>query len=256
MAKSKLIFTSTLLFGIVLGALVMLALGGRSFSMEAFAQQVASGKIDLSELFDLQWKRLFHWTTFFESLDGFVVSGVRPLLNGNNVVFGTESVPGSFSEIAKQPLWSGLMTFNQRSNFRTAFIVPAESLRNETAYIVAGDMYDNFYGFKIVGKSLYGAVSNKGPSEEKLVLISSDLKNEPYNIEARYLPGQQAQFFWSGTGNISDPAASITDTARLPSPARVPSRSLMNVQIMTNDYTAKSLQISFFEYLQTRDALR
>ena len=248
-----------LVAGAVVGVLGAVILFGNSSGlfMRAFAQQVASGRIDLGELFDMQWKKLFHWQTLFETLDGFTVyADVKPMLTGNNLILSTGAFPGSLTEVSKQPTWFGLATFSERSNFRSAFAFPKASLKGETAYIVAGNLWSNFYGFKIMDTALYGVSSNAGMDGEATVLLANNLEDKAYNIEARYLPNNRVDFHWSGSGDMSLPAGAMTNASRLPSVAVVPSNALMHIWVASREMAAKTLQISFFEYLQTRSVLR
>jgi hypothetical protein len=247
-------FSLIVFVALAVAAGVMLTFAVLRFGSVANAQAALIMSVD--DLFDLQWKKLFHWLTLFESLDGWAVEGVPPSLTGSNVIVSTEAKKGSQVGIGKYPAWFGLATFSERSSFRTAFAVPDASLKNETIYIVVGNLYGSFYGFKAVDKTLFGVVSNGGTLNEETVKITDKLTSDPWNIEARYFPNNKVDFHWSGSGDYSAPAATIGNSGRLPLTAKIPNNFLANIRVVSHEDAQKTVQLSFFEYLQTRSALR
>lgn len=166
----------------------------------------------------------------------------------------TDAVTGHSIEILKQPAMFGLATFSQRSNFRTGFAV--NSTKNETAYILVGSLGGDHYGFKVANGALYG-VSSDG-MHENAVSLEPISPSTPYNLEARYLPDQSVAFYASAPGVTIRQVG--TSTTNLPRSAvagnPVVNNTLMDIKLTTNEAAAKGLQMSFFEYLQTRNVLQ
>ena len=61
-------------------------------------------------VFDDIWKRTFHYITFFESLDGFNVSGTTSI-DDTKATLTTGATSGNSAAIAKQPLNQRLTTY-------------------------------------------------------------------------------------------------------------------------------------------------
>jgi len=197
------------------------------------------------KVFDLIWKRTFHYLTLFESLDGFTLTGV-PTLSGADVTLTTSNVSGNEIEINKQPSWQGLITFSQRSAFRTAFII--SQITNQTVYITTGNKASgSYYGFKITNATLYG-VTGDGTTENAVTLKTISATTG-YNLEARFLPSKGVTFF-------VDSVEVGSSSANIPIPIVTPNAQLMDIRIKTNANEVKTMQMSFFEYMQFRNVLK
>ena len=211
----------------------------------------------LDKVFDLTWKKMFHYLTTFESLNTtnsgfgttFVGSGTATA-DGTQVALATGATSGNSTEINKRPSWYGLATFNQKSNFRSTFVV--DSVASQTAYIIVGATGSHdYYGFKITNGTLYGVT--KDGTTENAVSLQSILASTSYNIEARYVPGSGVSFYVNSTFKGKS-------TANLPRPyvsgVGVVNHNLFDIIITTNEAVAKSMRMSFFEYLQFRNVLK
>lgn len=193
--------------------------------------------------FDAIWRNTFHWFTFFESLDGFTVAGTTSV-NGNNVLITTGATSGNKAEVNKQPSWQGLFTFSRRSNFRSAFVLT--SVESQTIYITVGNKdVAGYYGFKIVNGNLYGVTSDG--TNENAILLQTVVASTGYNIEARYQPHNKVVFLVNNT----EKGSSVT---KLPEADETTANlHIMDIEIVTNENVAKTIQMSFFEYLQHRN---
>lgn len=225
---------------------------------EVVAVQKAIDDYLPGQLLSLVWKNLFSYRTNFESLSGFSVStsagGGSVTLNSDNVNLTTGSTSTNFAELAKDWLDIGIPTFSQPSNFRTSFSFTATPA-NLTAYIVVGSVQStgtSYYGFKVVNGTLYGVSSNNGTGAEKTVSLVTGLTDDIYGIEARYIPSKGITFYVGVPGGALADSQSPrgTLTSNLPSPALAVNQSIMDVKIITNTSLAKSLTISYFDYLQ------
>lgn len=200
------------------------------------------------QLFDYEWKKVFHYTSLFESLDGFTVATKgeksQASVDGSQLLLQTEGKIGSYASIAKQPLWQGVITFSQKSNFRTTFVLTNPS--NAEFYAGIGSYMDQGYGFKIAGGNLYG-YTNDGVREKTVLLQSA--KGDIYTLEARYEPTKRVTFLVNSTekGVL---------TENLPSSGEIPNRDFMFMRLLTTDDASKVIQSSYFEYLQARNVLK
>lgn len=194
-------------------------------------------------VFDTVWKKMFHYITFFEGLQGFNVLG-NISVDGSQLLFVAGGKDSPVAEITKTPSWQGLVTFSQRERFRTAFTMTTTN--NTEAYISVGRHDSQSYGFKIVNTNIYGYV-NDG-KRETLVFLQK-ISSETYGIEARYKPNEIVVFYVNSLekGEI---------VKGLPSALAVPNYTLMDISFRTTDTFQKSFQVSFFEYLQTRNVLK
>lgn len=194
-------------------------------------------------IFEDIWKKTFHYTTFFESLDGFHTSG-NVSVDGNQLILATGEKENSVAEVTKTPTWQGLVTFSQRGRFRTAFTMT--NTNNVEGYLSVGGHEGQSYGFKIMNSNLYG-FSNDGKKET--IVFLQTIANDIYNVEVRYRPREMVVFYVNSTekGELA---------AGFPSAAKIPNYQLMDIYLKTTDSAQKSLQVSFFEYLQVRNVLR
>ena len=205
------------------------------------------------KVFDLIWKRTFHWLTFFESLDGFTVTeggAGTNVLTGTDLIMTTGALTTNANEVIKQPAEQGLMTFSRRSNMRAGFLLG--QITDQTVYIVVGGLSSgSYYGFKITNATLYGVVSNG--STESTVTLATLSASTVYTMEARYSPKEKVIFYVDAVekGVIQNSVATPIPLANETASVR-----LMDIKITTNADAAKVLQISLFEYLQHRNVLR
>ena len=205
------------------------------------------------KIFDLIWKRTFHWITFFESLDGFTMSADglgTNVLSGADLNMTTGAVSGNANEIIKQPSWQGLMTFSRRSAMRTSVVLT--QVTTQTIYLVTGGLSSgSYYGFKIVNATLSG-VSYNGTTET-LVTLATLIGATTYNLEARYSPKDKIVFYVNSVdrGTINHAVATS-----LPLADETSETQLMDIKLTTNTIAAKTMQVSFFEYFQLRNILK
>lgn len=210
----------------------------------------SSDELLSDKIFNIIWKKTFHWTTFFESLDGFFFNtGATQSTNGSYVQLATSAVLNNEVEVNKQPAYQGLITFSQKSYFRTS--IDFLDTTNQTIYLTVGNKdTTSYYGFKVVGDQLYG-VTFDGTTENSVLLktITSGI----YNLGAKYSPSDKVVFSVETSDTSSESGVS---SSNLPNPQSItPNVQLMDVRIKTTEAVAKTIRISFFEYLQARNIL-
>ena len=125
-------------------------------------------------IFDVMWKKIFAWETFFETKDGYDTSGAT--ISSNKVAILTGANLNDTAHIQKNASYNGLLNFYNRSAFRSGFLTNGVSAI--TAYITVGGVQggSNGYGFKIVNDKLYGVVHN-GTSETTVELQTISEQN-------------------------------------------------------------------------------
>lgn len=222
--------------------------GKLGFPVDSVSKSILDRTVDEflpDKVFDLIWKKIFFFQTFFESVDGYTTTGIITL-SGTDVKIETAATINATAEINKQPSWQGFLNFNQRSALRAALIF------NQTAaqeiYIVTGNVgaSDKRYGFKVANNTLQG-VTHDGTTEKTIDLQTISAATV-YNLEARFRPNDQVQF-------LVDNEEKGVITENLPY-TDGPRSQLFTAQVKTTEAVAKSIQLSFFQYLQQRNALK
>jgi len=194
------------------------------------------------------WRQMFFWATFFESLDGFTNAsdGGSISINGMNIVLNSSATSGKYAELVKQPGWQGVTTFYAKNMFRTAVVFNSNS--NQEAYLVFGSLNDKYYGFKVEDDTLYGVV-NDGSTETK-VKLQTISASEVYNLEAIYYPKNKVVFYVNAGGMNWEPKGIITSGLMKPEKSVV--THIMDLKIKTKENASKTMQLSFWQYLQAR----
>ena len=195
-------------------------------------------------IFDLVWKKTFHYSTFFESIDGFTKTAGTTLTNDQYITFLTTNVSGNTQSLEKKPLYQGLITFSQKSYFRSDLYFVNNTA--QTIYLIVGQKTGDAYGFKVINGTIYG-VSRNG-SNETTISLGSITAGDDMNLEARYYPNDKVIF-------LTDSVEKGSLTTNLPSPAEAASQFLFYADITTNEAVAKEIRMSFFEYQQFRNIL-
>lgn len=216
--------------------------------MEKFVDEFLPDKI-----YDILWKNVFHWSTLFESKTGYseVFTGAGSVtLDGTDINIATGGSTNDSSDLRKEPTWQGVITFSQRSFMRAGFNI--SDVTSQEIYIKVGRSASQGYGFKITDGNLYGVTHNG--SSESTVLLQALSAGQAYVVEARYLPGQRVVFFASTPTTILTEKGSLTTT--LPSPANAVNTQLMCLRVKTTTTASRSMDVSHFEYFQTRNVLK
>ena len=196
-------------------------------------------------IFDLVWKKTFHYSTFFESLDGFEKTAGVSLTSDQYITLLTTAVSGNNQNISKKPLIQGLITFSQKSYFRSDLYFVNNTA--QTIYLIVGQKTADAYGFKIVNGTIYGVTRNG--ANESTVSLGSITAGDDMNLEARYYPNDKVIF-------LTDSIEKGVSTTNLPSSANSPTQFLFYTDITTNEAVAKEMRMSFFEYFQKRNILQ
>lgn len=243
----------------------------------SFQEKDALAEVVGDSIIDIVWNKMFHFFTFFESLDGWSLSdsssGSVSGAFAGGVQLRTDASGGTETFIIKNPSYQNVLTFDRPSRFRTAFYVASgagavggEEADNELAYIGHGNGYTasaggldpqtSQYGFVAIDNILYG-ITGDGKSMTKTILKKNFNYYDLYEVEARYFPGERVDFY------VSDPVPTLgvipsefkakfitSITTTLPNKKEVP--SLMRYQIVTADSAYREMMFTFFEYIQNK----
>lgn len=207
----------------------------------------------LTEGFDFMWKKSFRWTTFFEGLPncttdtanngwGAVFGGTGSVANGSTgLLLTTGANSTDFVRVKKWPTYQKIINFQNVSFMRTSIGIVSGSTTSVTTYVVHGGLGTKYYGFKVVGTSLYG-VTYDGTTENA-VLLKTVAADTVYSLEARYYPANKVVFLIDG----EQVGVSI---ANLPAATSAVVIELVDIRITTNTTAAREVWFSFFEYAQ------
>jgi len=210
------------------------------------------GRLDILDLISTNlWRRMFIWATFFESLDGFFKDpAANVTLTHNDIRIITGDVAGNITRVMKQPAWQGVITFYKRNSFRTTFTLT--SVSNVEVWLTVGnsEITSPHYGFKVVNNVLKGFTGDS--SSETYVDLQTITTGQVYNVEARYYPNEKVLFFVNPIGKLYTQPTGIITTTLPPAKAEV-NNTLMDIRIKTNDAVNKTIQLSFWQYIQSRE---
>ena len=198
------------------------------------------------KIFNDTWKKTFHFMTFFESLDGYNTDGTVNI-GDTQLEILTGALDTNTAGLIKQPTNQGMVTFSQKSYFRTGFLLDSTDA-HETYMIIGSLAAGSYYGFKIDDTTLKG-VSYDGTTESEVTLATIASGTIYGAIEARYFPNDKIVFFL----NAKEVGVKSNN---LPSPATVVNTNLFTYKITTNEDVAKQINITMFEYLQSRNVLK
>lgn len=196
--------------------------------------------------FDKNWNNYFYYNTFFESLDGWGASGATATYQWTNLTTG--AVSGDSASITKSPVYQDVLTYNRLARFRSQF---HSEVTSEELFIGIGaggkSATAKHYGFLLDGSTLKGVCAN-GTTQSEVTLLTGITDTIPYQIEARFVPGQKVVFYVKsatdsklmekGTLMSNLPSGAITDW--------------ISVELITRTTSSKQSNISFFEYIQER----
>jgi len=207
-------------------------------------------------IYESIWEDMFFWSTFFESIDGYnqtIPSGGSITNNSEQLILSTGATANNEVRIYKQPEWQGVLTFYKKNAFRTNIVL--NSVSNLESWLTVGPSNNSsfsFYGFKIVNNTLKGVSCDGGGTiqEINLMTISSSTS---YNLEARYYPNEKIVFYVKGPNDSIGFRPAGVITSHLPKAAQAPFYMIIDVRIKTTDANNKTLSMSFWEFMQSRE---
>lgn len=233
-------------------------------------------------LLDIAWDKYYHYSTFFESDDGWSLSdsasGSVSGAYGGGFQLRTGAASGNESFIVKYPLYQNVLTYQKHSRFRTAFYLnengasttQREKADNLFGYIGTGNGYvtassgldDSVsqFGFYIENDKIFGT-SGDGVNLSSISLKEGVVYGDLYIIECRYFPGERVDFYLSEPvtaffatpqPNISDFTPVFAGSISTTLPNQDANQTLIRYQIRTAEANYKEMQFTMFEYIQER----
>lgn len=205
------------------------------------------------KIHDTLWRKTFRFMTLFESLDGWgttVINSSTVVAASDMVTLTTDTATNDSAKLFKNTDIQGLISFSQRSRFRTR--IELSSVADQLVYITIGNIQGGAqgYGFKIADAVLSG-VTDDGTTESLVTLITLQA-NKEYSLDARYEPGRGVVFLVDDP--TSTPAAPLDEqgslSTNIPDTAITPNDYPFDFYIRTDTTAAKVLRVSFTEYLQ------
>lgn len=195
--------------------------------------------LNLSNIFG-EWQS-FAWRTLFESLDGFIKSGIGSIDEpGEEIDIISGNISGNEKKLEK---WIEInpvaFSWNKNRRFRTAIIT--SEITNSDKFILTGKLGTNrSFGFWIYNNNLYARVCNgSGVSTLGCGTIQAD---ELYKLEAIFTAGVSVKFYVNGVykGEL---------TMNLPF-GDSSADYLFSASVKTNENASKTLSLSSFEFEQ------
>lgn len=198
------------------------------------------------QLFDSFWKRIYWYSTGFESLSNFNLTnigggGAAFLLGSVNIVAAAGS-SGNQGELTRLVSPNDAFSFAQESQFRTqVYFNVSTTMAAQTIYITMGSALSESYGFKILNSTLYGMAAQNNVVTTKQLPVTLNT-TDIFELEAHLYPGQKVEFFVN-----QSPVGTISTT--IPKTA---STIFLDLYISTQSASAKDFGVYFFNYLQKR----
>jgi hypothetical protein len=208
-----------------------------------------------NKILDSVWKNTIRYTTFFDSLDGWDVSGAgggfAVMDPSAGIYFKTGSVSGNFEEVWKIP-FNNILSFYNKSKFRIQF--ESVDATSQTIYLGLGSYNGDFYGFKVVDNNLYGMIRNSDTSAATTKLLQTITSGVVYLLEAEYDPLKGVRF------SVFSDVIGKTEVGFIPIDANMPKKldagkpyipeGLFDFYIKTNEADFHEMYIPFFDFIQ------
>ncbi len=184
----------------------------------------------------------FHWTTVFESIDGFGTGGTAPVISSADVKLTTGGTTNDTSSLRKTlnlPFYYFNWDFDRRFRTRIEF----ENNAAQEIWMLSGAITTNKHiGFKVVDDTLYGTVAN-GSTESTLDCGAVSLSNEGMALDVIFESGVGCTF-------IVDGVTKGTITTNLPSGVGF-AQYMLELYIKTTENVVKEISLSFWDFWQS-----
>lgn len=172
-------------------------------------------------------------------------------------VLSTGATSGSDIALGKRPLSQTVLRWDKIQRFRTAFRISATT--NQTGYLIRGGQAISgsglkYFGFRISGNALQGTVENNNASTRTNLALGVTLSADTtYDVEARLFPGQKVIFYVkNSTTGIYEQKGVITTTGAAGIPTGGATTDFFEFSLVNSAAEAKSMTVSFVEYIQQR----
>lgn len=212
---------------------------------EDFKQAVRASLEDIlpQKTLDEVWKKI-RITTVFESLDGYTLAGNSPTLDGTGIALATAASLNSTSQAYKTPISTFILKAAPKARMRVSVDYNTGSLTSSISHLVVGTYGSgsNYFGFETSGTTLSGS-SGSSAGTQSTVSLETISEGTYYNLEARLDKLNNKIVF------LVDGVEKGTITTNVPDTSNIFSR-FMDFYIKTTNTSAKSMAVSFFDYVQ------
>jgi len=212
------------------------------------------------DIMELVWNEYIYVFDFPIVIDGASFLG-NWNMGGSGVAFRGSSdgvgievgdTSGDYGILVKSPDIQDVFRWDKRQRFRTAFKL--DFVSSVTAYTSRGSQDDNFsYGFKINDGTLYGYYDTSGNSgtSEVTTEVMSISGGTIYTVEARFNPNDGKITFYvkNTTTEKYEQVGSLVSDFPL---GETTSSNLAEFKVTTNTNADRTLDVSWFEYIQKR----
>ena len=175
--------------------------------------------------------------------------------SGTNLITGTTI--NSQIGMLKRPLSQLIIRFDRTQRSRTAFRLTA--VTNQIGYLVRGGVLFSspslkYFGFRIADNALKGTVENNNAGGRTNIDLSTTLSaNTTVEVEARYIPGQRAEFYVKNTTTgIFELKGVIKTRGAAGIPIGTTETDFFEFFLTNTAGEAKEMLVSYVEYLQER----
>jgi hypothetical protein len=236
-----------------------LRVGSVSYPVSFESQKAIESATDnylKNKAIDLNWNNTVRYTTFFDSLDGWDVSGSGGtgfiiMDSSAGVWFKTDPTTNHFEELWKIPI-SNMLSFYKKSRFRIQF--ESVDATAQIIYLGIGSYNGDFYGFKVIDDKLYGVIANSDTSAETTKLLKTITSGTVYLLEASYDPQKGVRF------SSIDDSINRVELGFIPYGANMPKKlsggkvfypeGLFDFYIKTTENDFHEMYIPFLDFIQ------
>ena len=224
------------------------AISQLTYPLDSISKKVIKDEI-ASSIVEILWDDVIYWSTFYESADGWTLTGTPTFIGGEVSLSASTAMTVAISKDTNN---KNLLKWDKDQRMRMNFSL--SSVADLTAIMVMGNQIvggvtNSHFGFRVDNNSLKGVAGDKMSSAQTSIPLKTLTGSTVYEIDARYYAGQKVVFLVDGVelGGISTNLP-ITDNDTGYNPG------IMEI-VITNDAASganKQLISSFFEYIRVK----
>lgn len=236
----------------------------------SFDEQDAIREIVSDKIIDINWKDYFHFSTFFEGLEGWSDGGDTHSIAANRLFLKSNSTSG-VAYASKRATYQNILSYDSESRFRTAFDVGITASLQEfsdiEAYAGTGtgatNISDNHifdeglagakhYGVYLNNATLYGVTSD-GVNYTTTPLVTGVDSYDLFFVEIVHHPRERVVFY------VSEPTNAITNPQVKPVHERgaISTTLPTGARTMIAEFAVKGdaeMDVGFVELIQERSS--
>lgn len=219
-----------------------------TFPLDAQTKKIIKDEV-AANIVDILWDDVVYWSTFYESADGWTLTGTPTFIGGEvSLSAATTMIVG----ISKDTNNKNLLKWDKDQRMRMN--VSLSSVSDVTAVMIMGNEQiggstTSHFGFKITNATLKGIAGDKAASAQTSVDLKTLSASTVYEIDARYYANQKVVFLVDGVelGGISTNLPKTDNDV-----GYNPGVMEIYVQNDASSGANKQLISSFFEYIRVK----